>query len=339
MVPALVVLAPMFALIAILFMWSLRKTASLPARLGISPNLSPFVAAFICGSVGIFVPEILGLGLSAMNSMIAGQFSIELLLTVLVLKIMMTSLCIGFRLFGGVFSPALFVGIAAGALAGQVSVLLGLNDFSNILSIAAMAAVASSVIGAPISAILIILELTRSYECAVAAMLSVTICSLLTLRLFGNSFFDRQLLDRSIDLRKGREAIALGQKTIGPLATSDYITAKKDDKGRSVLKRLKEAGQTEAYVVSQTGSLIGKLDIHALIEADERQVSNFIDKNPVILFSDESLQSAMVKVSTFVGESLPIVAPHNNSLRGTITEGDLFQAVIDVQKMARDLER
>ena len=339
MVPALVVLAPMFALIAILFMWSLRKTASLPARLGISPNLSPFVAAFICGSVGIFVPEILGLGLSAMNSMIAGQFSIELLLTVLILKIMMTSLCIGFGLFGGVFSPALFVGIAAGALAGQVSVLLGLNDFSNILSIAAMAAVASSVIGAPISAILIILELTRSYECAVAAMLSVTICSLLTLRLFGNSFFDRQLLDRSIDLRKGREAIALGQKTIGPLATSDYITAKKDDKGRSVLKRLKEAGQTEAYVVSQTGSLIGKLDIHALIEADERQVSNFIDKNPVILFSDESLQSAMVKVSTFVGESLPIVAPHNNSLRGTITEGDLFQAVIDVQKMARDLER
>ena len=91
--------------------------------------------------------------------------------------------------------------------------------------------------------------------------------------------------------------------------------------------------------MTQTGSLIGKLDIHALIEANESQVYDFIDKNPVILFSDESLQSAMVKVSTFVGESLPIVAPHNNSLQGTITEGDLFQAVIDVQKMARDLER
>ena len=116
MVPALVILAPFFALVAILFMWSLRKAATLPASFAISPNVSPFVAAFICGSVGIWVPEILGLGLSAMNSMIAGQFTIELLVTVLILKIMMTSLCIGFGLFGGVFSPALFVGIAAGAL-------------------------------------------------------------------------------------------------------------------------------------------------------------------------------------------------------------------------------
>ena len=339
MVPALVILAPFFALVAILFMWSLRKAATLPASFAISPNVSPFVAAFICGSVGIWVPEILGLGLSAMNSMIAGQFTIELLVTVLILKIMMTSLCIGFGLFGGVFSPALFVGIAAGALAGQLSVLLGLSDLSNILSIAGMAAVASSVIGAPISAILIVLELTRSYECAVAAMLSVTICSLITLRLFGNSFFDRQLLDRSIDLRKGREAIALGQKTVGPLATGDFIKVAKNDTGHQVLKLLKEAEQTEAYVVNETGILIGKLDIHSLIEAGDGKVADFVDKKPVVLLTEESLQSAMVKVSTFVGESLPIVFPEDNRLKGTITEGDLFQAVIEVQKMARDLER
>ena len=68
-------------------------------------------------------------------------------------------------------------------------------------------------------------------------------------------------------------------------------------------------------------------------------MADFVDKNPVVLLTDESLQSAMVKVSTFVGESLPIVYSENNELKGTITEGDLFQAVIEVQKMARDLER
>ena len=84
---------------------------------------------------------------------------------------------------------------------------------------------------------------------------------------------------------------------------------------------------------------MGKLDIHSLIEAGDEKVDNFVDKNPVVLLTEESLQSAMVKVSTFVGESLPIVSSENNELKGTITEGDLFQAVIEVQKMARDLER
>ena len=88
------------------------------------------------------------------------------------------------------------------------------------------------------------------------------------------------------------------------------------------------------------GILIGKLDIHSLIEADETErLLILCDKKPVVLLTEESLQSAMVKVSTFVGESLPIVSSQDNRLKGTITEGDLFQAVIDVQKMARDLER
>ena len=158
------------------------------------------------------MPQILGLGIDSMNDMIAGQFTIGLLITVLVAKILMTSLCIGFGLFGGVFSPALFVGVSAGALAGQLAVIFGVGDVSNVLAIASMAAVSSAVIGAPVSAVLIILELTKSYDCAVAAMLAVMICSLLTHRLFGHSFFDRQLLDRDIDLQKGREAIALSQQ-------------------------------------------------------------------------------------------------------------------------------
>jgi CIC family chloride channel protein len=46
------------------------------------------------------------------------------------------------------------------------------------------------------------LELTMSYELALAAMLSVVTSALLAHLLFGHSFFDRQLLDRGIDISK-----------------------------------------------------------------------------------------------------------------------------------------
>ena len=332
-------MAPILAAVAILFMQSLRFGASLPPKLKISPMAAPFIAATVCGVVGIWVPQILGLGIGSMNEMIAGQFSVGLLVAVLVAKILMTSICIGFGLFGGVFSPALFVGVAAGALAGQIAVLFGAPDVSNVLAIASMAAVSSAVIGAPISAILIILELTRSYDCAVAAMLTVMICSLLTHRLFGHSFFDRQLLDRKIDLGKGREAIALSQQSMGGLASADYVSLHPNDKGDHAVEQLKGRGHTEGYVVDENGLMEGKVSIYDALRAGSNSVSTVLEIDPIILGAEESLSLAMEKVSQFVGESLPVVNKEDGILLGTVTEGDLFQAVIEVQNEARNMER
>ena len=79
------------------------------------------------------------------------------------------ALNIGSGLFGGVFSPALFVGATAGAISGRLLVSFGVASASPALAICGMAAVASAVIGAPLSGVVIILELTLSYEFALAA--------------------------------------------------------------------------------------------------------------------------------------------------------------------------
>ena len=53
-----------------------------------------------------------------------------------------------------------------------------------------------ALIGAPIAGVVIILEMTMNYEFALAAMISVVVCLMVSDALFGHSFFDRQLLDR-----------------------------------------------------------------------------------------------------------------------------------------------
>jgi CIC family chloride channel protein len=338
-VPFLAVLSPIFALVAISFMVSLRFAAKKAEQSSVSPMLLPFVAATICGLVGVWVPQILGLGIDSINHMIAGDFALWLLITVLVAKVLMTALCLGCGLFGGVFSPSLFVGVAAGALAGQLLTLFGFADIASVISVAAMAAISASVIGAPLSAVLIVLELTQSYEYAVAAMMAVMLCGLLTHRLFGQSYFDRQLLDRNIDLAKGREAIALGHQTIGPFASSDYIGRNGDTCGSELQQEMKTRGHTEAYIVDDDGVLQGKVNIYLAIECGTGPVAEFMDSRPLCLFEDEPLDSAMVKVSQFVGESLPVINRTTGIMQGSIAEGALFQAVIDVQSQARNLER
>ena len=103
-----------------------------------------------------------------------------MVIVLLVAKLTMTALCIGFGLFGGVFSPALFIGVATGSVAAAALHIAGITDVDQVLMISAMAAVAASVVGAPISTVMIVLELTGSYEYAVAAMIAVIISSLVT---------------------------------------------------------------------------------------------------------------------------------------------------------------
>ena len=337
-VPVLVLLAPLFSLVAVCFMWSLRYSAKRAANSTLSPVVLPFVAATICGLVGVWIPQILGLGFASMNSMIAGEFALSLLVAVLIAKLLMTALCIGFGLFGGVFSPSLFIGVASGALAGQLLTLFGFADIASIISVAGMAAVSSAVIGAPITAVIIILELTQSYTYAVAVMVSVMLCSLITHRLFGHSFFDRQLLDRGINLLKGREAIALRQLTVAAFSSQNYVSAGTETTGQSLCQQLKDRGQTEAYIVDREHRLLGKISLYAALEAGESPIETFIDSEPVSLYAHNTLDDAIYKVRDFVGESLPVIDAETGRLQGSITESALFQAITNVQKQARKLE-
>lgn len=338
-VPTLIVLAPVFSLVAILFMLSLRQASEVAGKLRLSPTKLLFLGATICGLVGVWIPQILGLGISSINHMIAGDFTLTLLATVLVAKILMTALCLGCGLPGGMFSPALFIGVATGALAGQILTLLGFADIASIISVAAMAAVSSAVIGAPLSAVMIVLELTQSYQYAVAAMMAVVVCSLLTNRLFGHSFFDRQLLDRGIDLSQGREALALSHVQVEAYASQNYISATVNSRGDQLLHAMHSGGDTEAYVLNKEGILLGKLNIFAVLEAGSGTIADFMDTGPLSLYTHDSLEHAMATAGEFVGESLPIVDLDTGQLVGTVTEGSLFQAVIAVQKQARSQER
>ena len=54
--------------------------------------------------------------------------------------------------------------------------------------------------------------MTNSYEFAVIALVSVVTCKLVSNILYGHSFFDRQLLDRGIDIFLGRTHLKLGIK-------------------------------------------------------------------------------------------------------------------------------
>ena len=251
----------------------------------------------------------------------------------------MTALCLGFGLFGGVFSPALFIGVSIGSLAATSLLFFGYAGAEQIIIISGMAAVSASVIGAPITSVLIVLELTGSYDYAVAAMLAVIISNLVTYRIFGLSFFDRQLLDRGIDMRLGRESIALSQRPVTTCVGTNYVELDSKITGNSAFSLMKDAGMVESYVVDESGEYIGKLDIFGAISASDNNILDFLIIKPITLYENESLHAAMAKTIDFIGEGIPILSTDKKYLKAVVSEGSIFEAVIDVQNTVSKIER
>ena len=332
LIPFLVMTAIMSAASAMAYMAAIRKGRELATRSQWSMPKLITSCVLVVGCVGVVLPDVTGLGLAQVNQMIDAQFTLGMLVILLAAKIFVTAYCLNTGFFGGVFGPALFVGAATGAIAAYLAIMMGLSPhLSYALPVAAIAAVGGAVIGAPLAVIMIVIELTGSYAYGLSAMLCVILCSVLTLRLFGLSYFDRQLLDRGIDLRLGQEHVELSLTPVSEIDGSDFVRLPHSASLEEARHALSDALATEAYVCDDAGSLMGKINVHSLARASSLAAA--LDPNPTVLEADASLSTAMTTASTFVGESIPVV--DQGKLVGALSEGDIFNKVLQIQESLR----
>jgi len=174
----------------------------------------PAFAGVIVGLFGAFHPEIFGVGYEAVQRALDGSYGLNLLVTLLVLKIAATAVTVSCRFGGGVFSPGLVIGVFAGAAYGGVLGLLFPDATASptYYAMIGMGAASGAIIGAPISTTLIVFELTGDYTMTIALMVAVALATLTTQALAGKSFFHWQLSRRGYDISEGPQGVIL--KTI-----------------------------------------------------------------------------------------------------------------------------
>ena len=298
------------------------------------------IAVAICAIIGFFVPEALGLGPAAVRDMLSLEFGLGTLLIFLISKIILTaaSTCLGYSL--GIFSPSLFIGAAAGGVAGSILNFAGLPISLPIFMVCGMAALSGAVTGAPIAVMVIIIEMTMSYDLAVATMIAVGTCSFISFIFGGSSLFDQQLQMRNINITGGRVALLLAEMPINDLANENYSIIPSRTSVEKAAKLLSKNGHSEGYCLESDGALLGKVRLQDLVGASKKtSLVSIIDKNPILLLSDSSVEKAREVASGFLGEAIPVVEKETQRMVGVISEADIFTAVLETQRSVTSLEK
>ena len=337
--PSLTLIGPLAAITAIAFMRLMIYLGSIPKKLEIKPWQAPIIAGLLCGLFGMFFDEILGLGTDTLMLVITTEQAPNYLIALLIGKLFLTSACIGFGFFGGTFSPALFLGGIIGALVFQIPFINLSPELLSVLAVAGMAAVSSSVIGAPITAIILVLELTGSYEYAIAATFPIVICSFITSKVFGNSLFDKQLISRGVAITKGREQILLSEILINEYVDINYTKFNSNTSVFQAIKLLTKNNTTEGYIVSKDNKYIGKVSLIDLVNNKDDNLNNYILKKPLVIDPKSNLLEVIKNLSSFVGESIPIVDKKTKTMCGIISENDVLVAYLEISNEINQIEK
>lgn len=141
--------------------------------------IQPIIGGAIVGLVALQYPQILGIGYGTVQAMLQDQeFSLNLLIVLMVLKVLMTAVSAASGFVGGLFAPAMFLGASFGSAYAKTLALIapGIGEYMAAppaYAMVGMAAVLAGSVRAPLTAILMLFELTRDYRIVLPLMAAV----------------------------------------------------------------------------------------------------------------------------------------------------------------------
>ncbi|MEM6711046.1 MAG: chloride channel protein [Pseudomonadota bacterium] len=203
--PAFAILGLVCALVAVLFQYALIGTDYAVRTVRAPTWIRPAVGGLCVGFIGIWFPQVLGVGYQATDLALRNQLPLDLMLTLIFVKTVATAICLASRFGGGIFSPSLYIGAMTGGAFGLIAAgaVPEMASSQGLYAILGMGAVAAAVIGAPLSTTMIVFELTGGYALSIALLLTVSIASGISIAVHGRSYFHWQLESRGIAVADG----------------------------------------------------------------------------------------------------------------------------------------
>ena len=333
--PVYILIGAVAAGLAMLYMGGIIRTGWLAQKSRIPLILQPACGALIAGLLAIGMPEILGLGDETIQSFLEQdksrpQYAVGALVLLGLCKLLASVACLGFRMPGGSFSPAIFVGSALGAIAG---LLIPTVDYQ-IAVLVGMAALVSSVMGAPLATILIVFELTENYQAATAVMVGVVAANALVTRFFARSLFHRQILMWGFDISRPDEQRIMQSKRVSEIMGMKYLAVRPERTVAELRKLVDHGYRSELFVIDEDRKLLGQLPLSELAIAEVDVTAGELCSEPETwLRETDSAWSGFEHLENFEGISVPVVNNEEEmTLVGAVYASDFlknYKAAID----------
>jgi CIC family chloride channel protein len=168
-------------------------------RPGLPLPWRPALGGMLAGAVVALLPEVAGNGYESLNQLLDGRFTVGFVALLLFGKCFATTASVSSGSPGGVFTPTLLVGGAAGMLYAYILSVMGIHVGSEGgYALVGMAAAIAATTHASLMAAVMVFELSGDYAVALPLLLATAVATFLSRHLRRESIYSAELRARGI---------------------------------------------------------------------------------------------------------------------------------------------
>ncbi|HEY1107578.1 MAG TPA: ClcB-like voltage-gated chloride channel protein [Opitutaceae bacterium] len=335
-IPGYIILGFIAGALAPVFLRSLKRAEAFFVSLKLPLVARLALGGLIVGAIAIEVPQVAGNGYSVVVEIVNGRMVWMALLGLMACKWLATMSSFGSGAPGGVFTPSLFMGACTGYLFGT-----GLHELfpgaavdPRAFALVGMGAFLSAASHAPVMAVIMLFEMTLSYDIILPLLLCSVIAYYTAKSLEGSSLYSEALK---------RKAAAAPDPTLGEGRVADMMrpnppTLPPTAHFAEIARMFLNVRVNNLYVVDDTGKFLGVVALHDIKPyLGEPDLAELVIARDILredfprVAPDQPLTDALGGFLGIVAERLPVVDP-DGLLRGSLAKSDLLLALVERRK-------
>jgi CIC family chloride channel protein len=329
-----VVLGILAGTVAPFFLRSLRQVEGLFALTKLPLPARLTLGGLIVGGLAVWVPEVCGNGYSVVLAILNGQLVWSVLVLVLVCKWVATAASFGSGAPGGVFTPTLFMGATAGYLFGHAVHAVwpeGAAD-PQAFALVGMGALLAAASHAPVMAIILLFEMTLSYDIILPLMLCSVVAYYTARGIEDQSLYSEALRKKAAEEPEPVHLPGVVADLTRAQATRVLLTARFEEIANEFLQSRHE----EIYVTTAEGRYAGAISLHDIkpylndaAVAAHVIAGDLLRDDVLPVAASAPLAEALRVFAQHAGQTLPVVESASGNLAGILVKNDLLLALLE----------
>lgn len=306
-----------------------------PVRPALGGGLLGCCALLVGAGTGDLSVNVLGGGHGLIQAVLDSRFTLGVLVILLGGKILATALTVGSGGSGGLFAPSLVIGALLGGLVGQGLSSLGLVADPESFALVGMAGFFAGVGKVPIAAVVMVCEITKSYDLLAPIMMAVAVSCLLSRpwTLFGEQVASRiespaHAGDFVVDVLEQLRVRDVFDPRVQPTMIHEStplrrvltLVAQSDSRYFPVID---EAGRmTGIFSLTDIRRVMNETELADLVLAKEIASEDVLKVTP-----DDDLNTALKRFTMKNIDEMPVVAPDDpRRVLGLLSRKDVIGA-------------
>jgi CIC family chloride channel protein len=293
----------------------------------------PVAGGLLVGVMGLFVPQVLGVGYGYVGDALNGKMAFQLMLLLVVLKLFAVTVSYASGNAGGIFGPALFIGAMLGCSVGTVAhhFFPGYTAMPGAYALVGMGAAFAGIVRAPMTSVLIIFEMTQDYAVIVPLMIANLVSLFIASRLQREPIYEALAIQDGIHLPSAGTRQRYGQRQVVTVMHKGSESLPAEMSVREALERVRSSGLRDWLVADQRGVIgvvgVSKLE-QEMAEGADKKLSDLV--NPMDfphVHPDHGLDLALERMGANQLEILPVVNRGDvHKLEGVVALRDVLDS-------------